>query len=104
MGEPLHVLEHRMDVHRLAFDRALVGENLHTVDELDDAISLLADQLGKAAVIVAYGLLKQLCRSADAGKRIFDLVREHGGQRTYRTSRPSMRELPIHFVGDGAFL
>src|SRR6266545_1068444 len=34
----LYVIEHVMNVDRLAQDRSLVAENLHAVDELADAI------------------------------------------------------------------
>ena len=47
-----HMVEDRVDVDRLAFDRPLVGENLHAVDELHNAVGLIADQAGQRAVIV----------------------------------------------------
>ena len=50
LREPLHVVEHDMDVDRLALDRPLVGEHLHAVDQLHDAVGLVADQLGQRAV------------------------------------------------------
>ena len=36
----LHVIEHVVDVDRLALKRALVAEDLHAVDELADAVRL----------------------------------------------------------------
>ena len=80
LGEELHLVEHDVDVDRLALDRALVGEHLHAVDELDDPVGLLADQPGQRAVLVVSRLLQQLCRAADAGKRVLDLMREHRGE------------------------
>src|SRR5437588_8444557 len=51
--EPFHMLEHGMNVDWLTIDRALVRENLHPVHELHDAIGFLADEPGKAAIIVS---------------------------------------------------
>ena len=55
-----------MDVDRLALDRALVGEHLHAVDQLHDAVGLIADQARERAVVVGRGLLEQLRGAADA--------------------------------------
>ncbi len=93
-----------MDVDRLALDRPLVAEDFHAVDELHDAIGLVADQPRQRAVVVVDRLLEKLRRAADAGQRIFDLVRQHGGKRDHRTRRAAMGELAIHLVGDGALL
>ena len=49
-------------------------------------------------------LLEQLRRAANAGQRILDLVREHGGKRNHRARGAAMRELAVHLVGDGALL
>ena len=104
LREPLHVFEHGMDVDRLALDRPLVGEHFHAVDQLHDAVGLVADQPRQRAVVVAGGLLEQLRRAADAGQRILDLVRQHGGKRDHRARRAAMGELAVHLVGDGALL
>ena len=49
-------------------------------------------------------LLQQLRRAADAGQRILDFMRQHRRQRDHRARRASMGQLPVHLVGDGAFL
>ena len=49
-------------------------------------------------------LLEQLRRAADAGQRILDLVRQHGGERDHRARGAAMGELAVHLVGDGALL
>ncbi len=87
-----------------ALDRALVGENLHAVDQLHDAVGLVADELGERAVVVVGGLFKQLRGAANARQRILDLVRQHGGKRDHRTRGAAMGELAVHLVGDGALL
>ena len=66
LGEPLHVVEHRMDVETFARRRAFVGEGLHAVDELDDPVGLLADQPRQGAVLVADGGFQQLRGAANA--------------------------------------
>ena len=38
-----------MNVDRLAFDRPLVGEDLHAVDQLHDAVGFIADELASAS-------------------------------------------------------
>jgi hypothetical protein len=45
-----------------------------------------------------------LRRAADPRQRILDFVRQHRGQRDHRTRGTSMRQLPVHLVGDGALL
>ena len=104
LREPLHVIEHGMDVDRLALDRPLVGEHLHAVDELHDPVGLVANQPRQRAVVVAGRLFEQLRRAANAGQRVLDLVREHGGERAHRARRAAMGELAVHLVGDGALL
>ena len=49
-------------------------------------------------------LLEQLRGAADAGERVLDLVRQHGGERDHRARRAAMGELAVHLVGDGALL
>src|SRR5437588_7188512 len=75
MGEPFYMIEHHVNVDWLALDRSLVGEDFHTINEFDDPVGFLADQSGKAAIVIADGLFQQLSRAAYAGKRIFDFVR-----------------------------
>ena len=58
----------------------------------------------KRAVVVAHRLLQQLRRAADAGKRVLDLVRQHGGERDDRARGAAMGELAVHLVRDGALL
>ena len=60
--------------------------------------------LRQRAVVVARRLLEQLRRAANAGQRILDLMRQHGGKRDHRARRAAMRQLPVHLVGDGALL
>lgn len=50
--------------------RLRVAEDLHPVDELSDAVCLLADQLSQGSVRGACVLLYELRRSADAGQGI----------------------------------
>ena len=71
------MVEHDVDVDRLALDRPLVGEHLHAVDQLHDAVGLVADQPGQRAVLVGTDDFQQLRRAADAGQRVLDLVRQH---------------------------
>ena len=87
-----------------ALDRPLVGEHFHAVDELHDAVGLVADQPRQGAIVVGGRLFEQLRRAADAGERILDLVREHGRQRDDRAGGPAMGELAVHLVGDRALL
>ena len=104
LRELLHMVEHHVDVDRLALDRPLVGEHLHAVDQLHDAVGLVADQARQRAVVVVGGLLEQLRGAADAGERVLDLVRQHRGERDHRARRAAMGELAVHLVGDGALL
>ena len=101
LGQPLHVIEHHVDVDRLALDRPLVGEHFHPVDQFHDAVGLVADEARERAIVIAGRLLEQLGGAANAGQWVLDLVREHRRQRADRTRRAAMRELAVHLVGDG---
>ena len=100
LREPLHMIEHRVDVEALARDRALVGERLHAVDQLDDAVGLLADQLRQRAVLVADRAFQQLRRAANARQRVLDLMREHGAERRHRAGGAAVGQLSVHFFGN----
>ncbi len=81
LRQPFHVVQHYVNIDRLAFDRPLVGKDFHAVDQLHDAVGLVADQLGERPVVVAGRLFEQLCRAANSGQRILDLMRQHGSER-----------------------
>ena len=102
--QAFHMIEHDVNVDRLAFDRPLVAKHLHAVDQLHDAVSFFANQSRQRAVVVVNRLFEQLRRAANAGQRILDLVGEHRGKRDYRTCSAAMRELAVHLVGNGALL
>jgi hypothetical protein len=104
LRQPLHVVEHDVNVDRLALDRPLVGEHLHAVDELYDAVGLVADKARKSAVVVLDRLFEKLCGAANARQRVLDLVGEHRRKRNHRARRSAMRELAIHLFSDGALL
>ena len=77
LRQPLHVIEHHVDIDRLALDRPLVGEHFHAIDQFHDAVGLVANQPRQGAVVVVGRLFEQLRRAADAGQRVLDLVRQH---------------------------
>ena len=104
LRQPFYVFEHHVDIDGLALDRAFVGEDFHAIDEFHDTVGFVANQPRQRAVVVVRRLLEKLRGPADAGERILDLVGEHGGQRDHRARGAAMRELTIHFVGDGALL
>jgi hypothetical protein len=56
------------------------------------------------SLVVLHRLFEQLRRAANAGQRVLDLVREHGGERDHRTRGAAMGELAVHLVGDGPLL
>ena len=93
-----------MHVHRPALDRPLIPEQLHALDQLHDAVGLVADEPREHAVALVGRLLEELCRSADAGERILDLVREHGAEGRHRAGGAAIGQLPVHLVGNGALL
>ena len=85
-----HPLQHLMDVDRAARQRLVVGKRLHAVDQRDDAVGLVADQLGQLAAGIVGVLLQQLRGAADAGKRVLDLMRQHRRHRGHRARRVAM--------------
>ena len=102
--QPADVVEHRVDVDRLALDRPLVGEHLHAVDQLHDAVGLVADQPGERAVVVVDAGFEQLGGAADAGQRVLDLVGEHRGEAGDGARGAAMGELAVDLVGHRALL
>lgn len=44
LRQPLHMVEHGMDIDRAARHRTIVAEHFHAVDQRDDAVRLVADQ------------------------------------------------------------
>ena len=62
LAQPAHMIEHDMDIDGLTLDRPLVGEHLHAVDKLHDAVGLVANEPRQRAVIVGRGLFEKLGR------------------------------------------
>ncbi len=104
LRQPLHVVEHGMDVDGSARHRTIVAEDFHAVDQRHDAVGLVADQPRQHPVFGRRLLLQKLRRAADARERILDLMRQHGGERDHAARGAAMGELPVHLVGDGALL
>ena len=77
LREPLHMIQHGVDVEAFPLRRPSIGEGLHAVDQFDDPVGLLADQLRQRAILVARARFQQLRGAADAGERVLDLVRQH---------------------------
>ena len=98
------MIQHVVDVHRLALQGPLIAEDLHAVDQLADAVGLGADQLGQSAVGVGALAFQQLRRAPDAGERILDLMREHGGEAGHRACRAAMGELALDHLRHAALL
>ncbi len=98
------MLEHLVDVDGRALDRPVVPERFHAVDELADAVGLLADELREHLVLRIDVLLDELRRAANAGQRILDFVGKHGRHARDRTRRAAMGELAVHLLRHGAFL
>ena len=93
-----------MDVHRLALQGTLVAEDLHAVDQFADAVGLGADQLGQSAVAIGALAFEQLRRAPDAGERVLDLVREHGGEAGDGARGAAMGELALDHLRHAALL
>ena len=85
-----------------ALGRPLVGEDLHAVDQPDDAVGLVADQARQRAVVLVGVGLQKLRRAADAGERVLDLVRQHRGEAGHRARGAAMRELAVDLLRHGA--
>jgi hypothetical protein len=98
------MIEHGVNVDRSPPHRPLVAEYLHAIDQRDDAVRLVADQSSQHSVVRRRPLFEKLRRTANAGERVLDLVREHGRKRNHRARRAAMGQLPIHLVSDGALL
>ena len=98
------MVQHDMNVDRIAVDWPLVGKHLHAIDKRDDAVGLVGDQPRQCAVLVGNRRLQKLGRAADAGQRVLDLMRQHGGEPRDRTRGTPMCHLAIDLVRHRAFL
>ncbi len=85
--QTMHVIEHIVNVDRLALEIG-AAERGHAINELGNAVRLLADQLRQLPVGVARLRFEELRRAANAGERILDFVGEN--------SRPSRRRSARH--------
>ena len=65
LREPLHVIEHDVNIDRFALDRTFVGENLHAIDKLHDAVGFVANEPGQRAIVIPDRLLQQLRSAAN---------------------------------------
>ena len=80
-SQPFDMVKNGMNVEAFPLQQALVGEGFHSVHQLDDAVGLVTNQAGEGKVLTVEARLQQLCRTADARKRIFNFMRQHGGKR-----------------------
>ena len=94
-----HAIEDLVDIYLAAADRGATGKRLDTVHQRDDAIGLLADQLGQLARRRIGVLFEQLRGAANAGERVLDLVRQHRRHCGHRPGGVQMRQLAVHLVG-----
>ncbi len=77
---------------------------LHAIDQLDDAVGLLADQPGQGAIRIIGLCFEKLGGAPYAGQRILDFMRQHRGHGGDRTRAAAVGELPVHFFGQRALL
>src|SRR6185312_2270688 len=103
-GEQLHPVEHDVDVDGLAFDRPVVAKNLNAINEIDDAINLLAHQAREGQLFGGDRLFEQLSGATDAREGVLDLVRQHRGETRHRPRRTPADELAVDLVGHRALL
>ena len=82
----------------------LSAERLHPVDEVADAVRLVADQDGQLTVGVGDAAFEQLGRAADAGKGVLDLVRQDGGHAGDAAGGAAEVHLPVERASGRAVL
>ncbi len=93
-----------MDIDGAEIDRPLVGEHLHPVDQRDDAVDLLADEMGQAAPGLVQPRLQELGSTAHAGKRVLHLMGQSGGQRPHGAGGAAAGQRLVQPAGEGALL
>src|SRR5690606_2518184 len=98
------MVENKVDVDRISVDRPLVGKYLHPVDHGHDPVGFLRNEARQGTILVGSREFQQLRRTPYAGKRILDLMSQHGGKAGYRASRPAMRHLAVDLVRHRPFL
>ena len=91
LREAPDVLQDLVDVDRPAFDRPMVGELFHAVDQGADPVGLVADQPDQRMLVGAHALLEQLGGAADPGQGVLDLV----GQRRAKAGDREAGAAPV---------
>ena len=81
LSQTLDVVQHGVNVEAFPLRRRGDGEGLHPVDEFYDPIGFVADQPRQRPILVACARLQQLGGAANAGERVFDLMRQHEPER-----------------------
>ena len=82
-----------------------VGEHVHPVDQVADAVGLVLDELAEFAVaVVDARLFQQLRGAADARQRVLDLMRQHLRHRRGATGGAEEIELAVHHLRGGAIV
>ena len=104
LGDLAHMLEDLVDVDDLAVHLGLVGEHLHAVHQRADAVGLVADQPGQAAVGGIDVLLQELRRATDARQRVLDLMGKHRRHGGHRPGGIAVGELAVDLARDRAFV
>ena len=98
LADLAYPVEHLVDVDLAAADRRVLGEGFHAVNQRDDAVGLVADQLGQLAAGRIGILLQQLGRAANPRERVFHLMRQHRRHCGNRTGRVAVGQLAVHLV------
>ena len=88
-----------MDIDGLAFEAVGPGERFHAVDQRSHPVRLLANERRQLPVARIHIRLDKLGGAPDSGKRVLDLVGEHGRHAADRPRRASMHEVPVDLAG-----
>ena len=88
-----------MNVDRFPVQGPFIGEHLHLINQVPDAVGLFANQFRERPVVAFENGFEQLRRPPNSGKRIFNFMGQHGGHAGYRPRRTTVGKLQIKFLG-----
>jgi hypothetical protein len=74
------------------------------VDEIADAVCLVADQARQRSIRRLHRFFEQLCGAPNTGERIFDLMRQHRCHAVQRAHRATMKQLPVEPLREAALV
>ena len=93
-----------MNVDGRTRQRHRIAKRFHAIDQISNAICLVANQLDQFPVASGSALLQELSGSSNPCERILDFMRHYGAHAAHRACSPTVEQLAVNTLGQGSFL